>query len=92
MIETQQVQPSETGITRYVLKDDGTFPNSRLPLLVYPGAVDAAGPDPAVAYERRFTANGWPAAWRNGIYGFHHYHSNAHEVLGAYGFLTRAWQ
>lgn len=81
MIETRQEQSSEMGITQYVLKDDGIFPNSRLPLIVYPDAVDTA-PDPAVAFERRFTANGWPAAWRNGIYGFHHYHSTAHEVLG----------
>ncbi len=58
--------------------DDGAIPNSRLPLLVYRDAVPA---DPA-AIERIFAANRWPPAWRNGVYGFHHFHSVAHEVLG----------
>jgi len=74
--------PSDSNVLRYLLADDGTFPNSPLPLLVYTGAVDPAGGDPAAVFERRFSANGWPAAWRNGIYGFHHYHSTAHEALG----------
>ena len=64
------------------LADDGTFPNSRLPLLVYAAVLDPASSDPAATFEQRFQANGWPGAWRNGIFGFHHYHSTAHEVLG----------
>lgn len=62
----------------YVFEDDGGFPNSPLPLLLYRGALPA---DPA-AMERRFAAHGWSGAWRDGIYPFHHFHSNAHEVLG----------
>ncbi len=58
--------------------DDGRFPNSALPLLVYRRALP---PDPA-AMERAFAANGWSNAWRNGVFGFHHFHSVAHEVLG----------
>ena len=58
--------------------DDGAVPNSRLPLLVYRNAVPA---DPA-AIERIFAANRWPPAWRDGVHPFHHFHSNAHEVLG----------
>ncbi len=58
--------------------DDGIFPNSALPLLVYRAALPA---DPA-AMQRAFAANGWSNAWRNGIFTYHHFHSTAHEVLG----------
>lgn len=67
-----------------VLADDGAFPNSRLPLVVFPGAFALAGEDPARTIERTFSAHGWGGGWRNGVYGFHHYHSSAHEVLGVY--------
>ena len=62
----------------FTFADDGAIPNSKLPLLVYRQAVPA---DPA-AIERLFTANRWPAAWRDAVHPFHHFHSDAHEVLG----------
>jgi uncharacterized protein YjlB len=62
----------------FVFNDDGTIPNSPLPLLLYRAAIAA---DP-VAFERTFAANDWSGSWRNGIYPFHHFHSTAHEVLG----------
>lgn len=63
--------------------DDGLVPNNpTLPFLVYRGAVDVAGRDPASAIERRFAAHGWGDMWRNGIYPFTHYHSRIHEALG----------
>ena len=31
---------------------------------------------------RAFAAHGWSNAWRDGIFGYHHFHSIAHEVLG----------
>src|ERR1700723_1788812 len=52
-----------------------------LPLVLYRGALGVEG-DLAARFEDMFEANGWPGAWRNGIYGHHHYHSTAHEVLG----------
>ncbi len=56
--------------------------NEHLPVLIYHGALDASGDDPATNFERTFERNGWPPQWRNGVYDFHHYHSTAHEVLG----------
>jgi uncharacterized protein YjlB len=72
-------------IVAHLLGSDGAIPNHpRWPLLIYPAAVAIAGADPAVLFEAMFTRNGWPAAWRNGVFPFHHYHSNAHEALGIY--------
>lgn len=66
------------------LNDDGVFPNSRLPLLLYRGAVLITEDDPAQVFEDLFEENGWSESWLNGIYSYHHYHSTAHEVLGIY--------
>jgi uncharacterized protein YjlB len=65
-----------------ILKDDGVTPNNpTLSLVVYRGVLNLDG-DPASRCEAMFARNGWPDAWRNGIYAHHHYHSTAHEVLG----------
>jgi len=66
------------------LKDDGIFPNSKLPLLLYRRAVPISEGDPAHVFEELFKENGWCDSWRNGIYPYQHYHSTAHEVLGIY--------
>lgn len=63
-------------------EDDGVIPNSALPLLLYPAALELLGEDPARAFEERFAQHGWARSWRNGIFAFPHYHSTAHEVLG----------
>ena len=72
-------------IIAYQITVSGSIPNHpRWPLLVYPGVVAATAADPAAAFEELFDRNGWPAAWRNGIYPFHHFHCDAHEALGVY--------
>lgn len=71
-----------------LLARNGWMPNNqRLPVLLYRHAIAATGADPAAAFEAAFARNGWPPAWRNGVYDFHHYHSTAHETLG----FARGW-
>jgi uncharacterized protein YjlB len=69
-------------IVAHLLAADGSVPNHpRWPLLVYPGVLEISS---AEAFEELFTRNRWPAAWRDGVFPFHHYHSNSHEALGVY--------
>ena len=56
--------------------------NPRLPVLIYPDAIAIEGSDPAAMFEKIFSANGWPPQWRYGVYNYHHYHTEGHEVLG----------
>jgi len=74
-----------TEVVAHLLQADAEIPNNpRLPLLVYAGAVQLPGRDPAAVFEQLFSGNDWVGCWRNGIFPFHHYHSTAHEVLGIY--------
>jgi uncharacterized protein YjlB len=75
-----------TNPTTHVFPDDGVFPNSRLPAIVYSAALATLPErDPASAFEALFDRNGWGgSSWRNGLFQAHHYHSTAHEVLGVY--------
>ena len=80
---TTRIRPAAIEARR--LEDDGAIPNNpKLPLLVYRQALALPEDDPAAVFETLFTANGWPAAWRNGIHPFHHFHSTAHEALGVF--------
>jgi uncharacterized protein YjlB len=69
------------GLVLEHFEDDGTFPNSHLPLLFYRAAVSRADASPE-RMEELFADGGWPPAWRYTVYPYHHYHSTAHEVLG----------
>jgi uncharacterized protein YjlB len=80
MIKQEEfVQPEQ-----FRFKDDGTFPNSVLPLLVYRRALTVDGQDPASVFEECFAENNWCNSWRNGVYSFAHYHTTTHEILGVY--------
>jgi uncharacterized protein YjlB len=65
-------------------KNDGETPNSQYPVSIYRESFNKEGDDGAVWLEERFASNNWSNSWRWGIYPFHHFHSNTHEVLGVY--------
>jgi uncharacterized protein YjlB len=71
-------------VERFYLKDDGFFPNSEFSVLLYKDVLKVPKLFPALAVKRLFRSNKWSNAWTNGIYDYHHYHSNTHEVLGVY--------
>lgn len=71
----------EKQVATHSIQPAGSFPNNpRLPLLVYPQAVQGG----ASAFEALFTQQGWGNNWRNGIFDIHHYHATAHEFIGVY--------
>ena len=80
MVEKQQiVQPEQLHF-----KDDGVYPGSILPVLLYRAAITVDAEDRAAFFERGFARNDWRNSWRNGVYSFAHYHSTSHEVLGVF--------
>jgi uncharacterized protein YjlB len=64
------------------LADDGAFPNNRLPVLIWRQGIPVSDRNGAETIERAFRDHGWEGTWRDGIFDFHHFHSDAHEVLG----------
>jgi uncharacterized protein YjlB len=68
----------------HVLKDDGIFPNSSLPVLVYKNVLDFPLIFEATYIIHLFEKNHWSNCWKGGIFTYQHYHSNTHEALGIY--------
>ena len=66
------------------LEEDEQIPNSKYPLLLYKNIFTQEGEECADLLEVLFAANNWTNSWRWGVYPYHHYHSNTHEVLGVY--------
>ncbi|WP_405171023.1 hypothetical protein MHI12_29080 [Paenibacillus sp. FSL H8-0280] len=59
-------------------QDDGVIPNHpTLPVLLYKNV----WAEEALHAESLLNRNGWGNSWLNGVFNYHHYHSNAHEAL-----------
>jgi uncharacterized protein YjlB len=67
----------------FLLPSNSEIPNNRhLPVVIYRQLLNKFLPHKAEHFERVFRANGWRGTWRDSIYPYCHFHSNAHEVLG----------
>ena len=76
-------------IWEHFFEDDGRIPNNpELPLLVYPGVLGEPDLSPSRCKEL-LAENGWGGSWVDGVFSYHHYHFNAHEVLCVVGAEAR---
>ena len=74
----------KVNIIRHLLQDDGVYPNNALlPLIVYQKALLLPESDADKKLIDLLETNDWVDSWVDSIYDYHHYHSTAHEVLGA---------
>ncbi|MGZ4964682.1 MAG: cupin [Limisphaerales bacterium] len=69
-------------IETFLLQDDGTFPNSRLPMIIFRSALKVTGTEAEATFKKLFAQHDWGNNWAANVYDFHHYHSTTHEVLG----------
>ncbi len=71
-------------IWNHVFEKNRHFPNNELPVLIYRKALMLPSQKNRAAeiIQQEFIRNGWSNSWKNGIYDFHHYHSNTHECMG----------
>src|SRR3954454_24868748 len=75
----------EAEVKEHFFEDNDRIPNNpELPLLVYPQAL-AESERSARRCKELLAENGWGGAWVDGVFSYHHYHSNAHEVLCVVG-------
>ncbi|MCJ8009303.1 cupin domain-containing protein [Lederbergia wuyishanensis] len=66
-------------VKTFMFRDDGEIPNNpELPVIVY----EQIFKDNPEDIESTFNRHEWTGSWSGGVYDYHHYHSNTHEVLG----------
>ncbi|MBM6614797.1 cupin domain-containing protein [Desemzia sp. RIT804] len=65
------------------IKENKPYPNSSLPVLFYPEAVKelANSKNNGEEVQLFLEKNGYTNGWIGGIFTYHHFHSNTHEVL-----------
>lgn len=69
-------------IKRIKTAPDKPFPGNEIELRLYKAVFDNDQTELGVKFSRLFSGHGWSIPWINGVYGFHHFHAEAHEVLG----------
>jgi uncharacterized protein YjlB len=70
-----------SGVIHDIIMPEGFFPNNpHCPLLIYQQSFSTPCESPK-NIQLWLKQNDWEHPWVDGIYDFHHYHSNTHEVL-----------
>ncbi|MEZ2352007.1 cupin domain-containing protein [Caballeronia sp. RCC_10] len=81
--QSETLHAADARCEHFKLAANGWVPNnSRLPVLLWRGAIEPGGRDCGSRFEALFAQNGWPPQWRDSVFDYHHFHSTAHEVLG----------
>jgi uncharacterized protein YjlB len=70
-------------IMHFICRKNHPFPNNELPVVLYRQALCLPKQKNRAAdiIQQIVRRHGWSNTWRNGIYNFHHYHSNTHECM-----------
>ncbi len=72
-------------IEKHLFLPSQGIPNHPLfPLLIYRSVLDAESISGARDFFALFKSRNWGNAWQNGVFPYHHFHSNTHEVLGVF--------
>ncbi|HHU12388.1 MAG TPA: hypothetical protein GXZ64_04090 [Clostridiaceae bacterium] len=69
-------------IEQIKITPDKPFPGNDIEFCLYKTVFPKDSSELQAEFRKRFTDNGWSAPWVNGVYEFHHFHAEAHEVLG----------
>lgn len=67
---------------RMKIASDKPFPGNDIELRLYRAVFSKTQIGIRKKFSDLFSHNGWSVPWVNGVYGFHHFHAEAHEVLG----------
>lgn len=74
------VAPDQARIETFRFSPNNCIPNNpRLPVMLIRGALGGRQPDEDI--HALYRSNDWRGGWAWSVYGFHHYHSTAHEAL-----------
>lgn len=82
---------SSESVEHFIVPASGDMPNNEaLPVILYKGVADFGDCDPVSVFQDTFARHNWGSGWVvDSIYHFHHFHSDAHEVVGfAHGTAT----
>ena len=78
----QHVNPTSE-VKQLTIAGNKKFPNNLdLPVIVYQGVLSLPTTGESNFITDVFEQNGWSNSWTDSIFTYHHYHSNAHEVVG----------